>query len=428
MNLINIEVPEEDGWQDMLASRVLLLVLGALLMRVGLRLWGAALEEGTIPAVLTTLAFAMGVQIAILSVSDIDLEKHSRTVAYVTAAAMTLLTIGLAATSGMFPKLATDVIAFTSYAVEVVNQGGNPFAASMAPSAELPGHPDRWTRRMDGSKVVSWSYPGGTLWVYSLQFLAIGRSPIGIRLTSIVGVGVLCVALIRWLPAEYATLAPISLLAAENEFLAAAGGLNDMWWALFAAGALVYWARDRRVVAAVLLGVACAMKQQPWPIALFLAIWVWHEADDIREFVQTGGRYAAAGLGTFLIINAPWLLADPAAWVDSVLVPIAGADSPLVSSGVGVASLNTAADGIISRGAFELLIPIAIVGAAAAYWWLFDELRWAAWLAPPVILFFAPRSLPSYYHWFVPIAMLAMFARHHRLVGQAADPAQEAAA
>jgi len=418
MNLININVPEEEGWQDNLASRILVVVLAALLMRTGLRLWSAAYEAGVVPAVLTAVMFGGGVQLVILAVSDIDMEDHARKIGLGVAIGLTALTIGLSWSSGVFPKLGSDVIAFTSYAVELVSQGVNPFAASMAPSAELPGHPDKWTRRMDGSKVVSWSYPAGTLWVYSLQYLTIGRSPVGIRLTSIIGVGLLSVAMIRWLPAIYAPLGPVSLMAAQNEWLAAAGGLNDMWWVLPTGAALVYWAKEHRTAAAIFLGVACAMKQQAWPIALFLAIWVARESASVREFGRVGGRYAAAGLGAFGVLNLPWLVANPTAWVEAVLVPIAGSESPLVSAGVGIAAVNSAADGIISRRAFELVIPAAIIATAAIYWHWFDELRWAAWISPPAILFFAPRSLPSYFHWFVPIAVLALFARYCRLSGQ----------
>jgi uncharacterized membrane protein len=418
VSLIDINIPEEEGWQDTLASRVLALILAALLMRAGLRLWGAAIDNGVTAAVLTALTFAVGVQIAVLCASDIDFEAHSRKIAYGSVTALTLLAVGLAYETGAFPKLGSDVIAFTSYASELVAEGTNPFAASMAPSAELPGHPDRWTRRADGSKVVDWSYPGGTLWLYTTQYVTIGRSPFGIRLTSIIGVGLLAVAMIRWLPREYAALAPISLLAAQNEFMAAVGGLNDMWWVLPTGGALVLWARDRRVWAAAVLGVACAMKQQPWPIALFLAIWVWRERESFEDFARTGGTYAAVGLGTFTLLNLPWLLADPAAWVGSVLVPVAGDTSPLVSTGVGIAALNTAADGLIPRSTFDLLIPATISVAALGYWYYFEKIRWAAWLAPPVILYFAPRSLPSYFHWFVPIAVLALFARFGRLEGQ----------
>jgi len=416
LSLIEINIPEEDGWRDELASRVLLVVLAALLMRTGIRLWSAALQDaGLVAGVLTAVCFATGVQIAIFAVSDIDLQAHARTLTYVAIAALTAMTLALAWAGGVFPRLGSDVIAFTSYGVEVAAAGENPFAASMAPAAELPGHPDQWTLRTDGSRVVSWSYPAGSLWIYGAQFVTIGRGPIGIRLTSLLGVVALSVGMVRWLPALYAPLSPISLLAAQNEWAAAVGGLNDMWWVLPTAGALVLWAGERRTLAAAALGVACAIKQQPWMIALFLAIWVWCERDGFKDFVSTGGRYAAVGVATFGVLQLPWLAMNPSAWMRSVLVPIAGDAAPLVSHGVGIAAVNSAAGQVITRGQFELLIPVAVIGTAMVYWYWFDQLRWGAWLATPAILFWAPRSLPSYFHWTVPLAVLALFAAHGRL-------------
>jgi uncharacterized membrane protein len=160
------------------------------------------------------------------------------------------------------------------------------------------------------------------------------------------------------------------------------------------------------------------MKQQPWFILPLLAIWVWRERESLREFGRTAATYVTAGLVPFLLLNAPWLLADPQAWLSSVFVPIAEGEAPLVSTGVGLAALNTAADGVISRGAFESLIPVVLLAVVGAYWLWFDRLRWAAWLAPAVVLFWMPRSLPSYFHWVAPLALLALFARHGRLVGQ----------
>jgi hypothetical protein len=416
--LININIPDDDGWQDRLSSRVLALALAAVLMRVGLRLWGAAVDGGLVAAMLTALTFAAGVQIAVLCACDINMEQYSRKIAYGVVAVMTLLALGLAWTSNIFPRLGSDVIAFSSYAAELVANGQNPFAMSMGPSADLPGHPDQWTLRADGSRVTAWSYPGGSLWLYGAQYLAIGRGPIGIRLTSIIGVTVLGVAMIEWLPTPYQIAGPLSLIAAQNEWLAAAGGLNDMWWVLPTAGSLVLWARDRRVAAAVVLGIACAMKQQPWPIAGFLAIWVWKERDSVKDFARTGGTYAAAGLGMFLVLNLPWMLAGPGAWLGSVLVPISTASSPLISTGVGVAVLNTAVDGTVPYAVFGLLLPAVIVASLAAYWAWFETLRWAAWVSPAVILFFSSRSLPSYFHWILPLALLALFARYSQLPGQ----------
>ena len=418
MALIEIDIPEEEGWRDIVAARVLLLVLGAVVLRFGLRVWGLINEVGMIGAIPTFVAFVVGVQLMVLAVGTVDLERHGRTIGYGTTIVMALVALTVVVVAEL-PRLGTDLLAFTSYAVELVDQGTNPFAASMAPSHALPGAPEQWTPRTDGSIVDSWSYPGGTLWVYSIQYQLVGRAG-GLRITSLVGAALVGLAVTYVVPAVYGPLGPATLLVAQNELFAALGGLNDMWWVLPTVVTVWLWATDRRVLAAAVFGVACAMKQQPWAIGVPLAIWVWHESETPRAFARRAATYIGVGLATFTALNLPWLVADPGAWLASVLVPISSSDAaPLVSRGVGLAILNHAVDGaIVSRATFEALIYATVAVSAIVYWRHFESLRWAAWLFPAVVFLFTPRSLPSYFHWFVPIAAVALFAAHGRLRGQ----------
>jgi len=415
------ELPEDDGWRDELASRLLLLMLGALLMRLSVRTWPAVEAGGLAGAIPTMLLMALAVQIAVLSIADIDYREHGRTVGYAIVGLLTLLTIAMLAVSGSawISKLGTDVLAFTSYAAELVANGQNPFAASMAPALELPGAPEGATYRTDGSTVTTWSYPAGTLPLYGLQYATVGRTAVGIRLTSLIGVGMLGAALVYAVPAVYAPAAPLALVGGQNLWFGAAGGLNDMWWVLCTALALLLWARDRRVLAAATLGVACAMKQQPWVILPFLAVWVWMDAPDLRSFVRTGGSYIAAGLAAFGLINLPWIVQNPSAWLTSVLVPLgAGGEAPLLSRGVGIAALNYANAGSIPHAMFFPLLASVVGMLLAGYWYWFDRVQWVAWMAPALVFYWAPRSLPSYFYWILPLALLAVLASHGQLRGQ----------
>lgn len=418
MSLIEINVPDGPDWQDNVAARVLALLFGAMLLRFGLVMWGAIEPFGVVGALPTFLCFAVGVQIMLLSVANIDYERWGRPIGYATTLLVAGLTLGLVVAANL-PRLGTDLLAFTSYSVELIDQGINPFAASMYPSHQLPGAPDMWTLRTDGSRVVSWSYPGGTLWVYSLQYQTIGRLG-GLRLTSLVGTALIGLLVTYVSPPTYSLLGPASLLLAQNQFMSALGGLNDMWWVLPTVATVWLWATDRRIWAAAVFGIACAMKQQPWAIGLPLAIWVWKQSPDWRVFARRAGSYIAVGLATFTALNLPWLIADPGAWLSSVLTPLStSSKAPLVSRGVGVAILNQAVDGrLVSRATFELAIYATVAVATLLYWRYFDRLRWAAWLLPAAIFLFTPRSLPSYFHWFVPVAVVALFAARGRLRGQ----------
>jgi len=416
MALIELEIPEDDGWRDDVASRVLLVVLAMVVLRAGLTLWGLTNAVGLVGAIPTFAMFAVGIQLLLVSVSTVDLERHARPLAYATIVIIAILSAVTILLADL-PRLGTDLLAFTSYSVELMADGGNPFAASMTPAHALPGAPSEWTPRMDGSLVSSWSYPGGTLWVYSLQYHLVGRAG-GLRLTSLVGAAAVGMAVTAVLPRIYAPLGPLSVLTAQNELLAALGGLNDMWWVLPTVVTIWLWATDRRVLAAAVFGIACAMKQQPWAIGLPLAVWVWKDAPHPGIFLRRASTYILVGGATFLSLNLPWVLTSPHAWLQSVLVPISTGESPLVSMGVGLAILNLAAGGTIPRGVFEILIYVTVAVGALAYWRWFERVRWTAWLFPPVVFFFTPRSLPSYFHWFVPIAVVALFAAQGRLRGQ----------
>jgi hypothetical protein len=360
----------------------------------------------------------------LLSVANIDYERWGRPIGYATTLLVAGLSLGLVVAADL-PRLGTDLLAFTSYSVELVTEGTNPFAVSMAPSHSLPGAPDMWTLRTDGSRVTSWSYPAGTLWAYLPQYALVGRFPIGLRLTSLIGTVLVGLAVTYVVPPTYGLLGPASLMLAQNEFMAALGGLNDMWWVLPTVLTVWLWATDRRVWAAAVFGVACSMKQQPWAIGLPLAIWVWKDAPDWRVFVRRAATYIGVGGAVFVAVNLPWLVADPGAWLGSVLTPIStSGEAPLRSRGVGLAILNQAVDGrLVSRATFEQMIYVTVAVATVLYWRFFDQLRWAAWLLPSAIFLFTPRSLPSYFHWFVPVAVVALFAAHGELRGQRAEVA-----
>ena len=429
MSLIDIDLPDDaDAARDDLAARVLLVVLGAMTLRFGLKMWAvAAGDNGLVGAIPTFVAFVLGVELLVLAVGDIDLAEHGRTIGYVTTAILAALALATVLVADL-PRLGTDLLAFTSYAVEVVAEGGNPVAVSLAPAAGLQGAPDVWTYRTNGDWATSWSYPTGSLHLYGAWYALFGREPWGLRvvgLGGVVGIGWLVTYL---LPARFGALGPASLLLAQNEFMAALGGLNDMWYILPTIATMWLWATDRRVAAAAVFGIACAMKQQPWLICLPLAIWVWQDAPGLRTFARRATAYIGVGGAVFVAWNLPWLAVSPLAWLNSALVPLSvGNEAPLVSMGVGLAVLNQAVERpVVARRTFEVFIYGSTALATVAYWHWFDQLRWAAWLAPAAILLWAPRSLPSYFHWFVPIAVVALFASRGRLRGQQ-SPHEQAA-
>lgn len=425
-SLIHIDIPDDDGWRDDVAGRLLLALLGGLVLRLSVRLWPLVErpETGATVGAVVLAVSVLGVQLLVLSVADIDLERRGRqiaggTVAILTAAVAATAIATADAPAVWLPQLNTDVLAFSSHSVELLVGGQNPYSASMGPAHGLPGAGDHWTRRADGSTVDSLSYPAGHVLAFIPQYVLVERGLGGLRTTTILLTGGLGGLLVWLLPARLAAAGPLSLLIVRNQWVTAAGGIADVLWVLPAVAGMWAWASGRRLLAAAILGVAVATKQQSWFILPALAISVWHHADGWREFIATGARLNLVGGAVFGAINLPFIVWDARAWVAGVLTPLGSGGAPLQSIGVGLAAIQQSASATpIPRVAFT-----AAVGSAAVLWysWLAanaEAWEWAGWLSSGVILLWHSRSLVSYMSWLVPIAVVAVVAAQGRLRGQ----------
>ncbi|HEX6819737.1 MAG TPA: hypothetical protein VF120_15275 [Ktedonobacterales bacterium] len=122
--------------------------------------------------------------------------------------------------------------------------------------------------------------------------------------------------------------------------------------------ALLAWQMlERRRVSPCLLGIACAVKQIVWPLVPFYAIIVWR-----RDGPREAARRLALAAVAFLVPNAPFVIASPAAWARSMFLPMT---LPIFPSGIGLVSL--ARSGLLPLlpsvvyGAFELIALVALL-------------------------------------------------------------------
>ncbi len=96
--------------------------------------------------------------------------------------------------------------------------------------------------------------------------------------------------------------------------------------------ALLAWrVLDRRWLSAILLGLACAVKQIVWPLSLFYAVIVWRRYGQ-REALRRTAIVAAA----FAVPNLPFILASPGPWLKSLFLPMT---LPIFPSGIGLVGL-----------------------------------------------------------------------------------------
>jgi hypothetical protein len=172
-------------------------------------------------------------------------------------------------------------------------------------------------------------------------------------------------------------------------------------------------------LAMLLLGIGAATYQTVWFLVPFAAIYVYH---------MWGIRRAATGIGiataAFLVFNLPFIITDPVLWFTSVMAPIFDRLYPL---GAGLVSLTeTGIINIESSTVFTVLEAAALVGGLL--WYFKNGRKYPALglLLSILPVFFAWRSLGSYFFYYDIILLAVILIEYNRAMVPA--PAIEAAA
>jgi hypothetical protein len=178
-------------------------------------------------------------------------------------------------------------------------------------------------------------------------------------------------------------------LANVSMWSSVAGGNLDVFTILLI---VVAWLlRERGWWSALFLGLALASKQLSWFILPFYAMMVWRQ----YNFMEAARRLTIAG-GVALAINIPFILWNPHAWLAGVMAPML---DPMFPMGVGLISLSsTPLLPTFPSIVYTVLELGAMLIALAYYWRLCKERPEAAMVLAVIPLFFAWRSLSSYFY------------------------------
>jgi len=191
----------------------------------------------------------------------------------------------------------------------------------------------------------------------------------------------------------------IALLANAALWPTLRSGASDSLYALLL---LLAWAAiDRRWPSALALGLAVASRQPAWFYLPFYAILVG------RTF---GRRELAWRLGTaagvFALCNLPFFLDAPSLWLEGVLGPMRDPMFPLGNGVVALSLGDSHALPLGSRGLYTVLEVAAFAASLAWYWRTCRKDPGTGLILAPLALFFAWRSLYSY---FVPLTLLVLY-------------------
>jgi len=392
----------DEGALKVLFTKSLRVVVALLLMRTVYDLTLTLNLAANLPGALAALTLlALSLALLAEALGGLDLTKLTRLLA---AAAVALFMFSVALSSPGSPRYGSDAMVFSRYAVDLLLSGENPYAHSMKPALTLYPIDYTWvTQTLEGGLVASYSYPALSFLIYA-PAVALGATDLGFVM---LGFFVLtAVLLVLETPREYRLLPVLILLLDLSIPALSYAGTHDSVWLLFLLLSMKFFnpssARGLGL-SAVMLGLSMAVKQTPWLVLPFIALWLLKEAGWRRA-----AGYVALASASFLAPNIPFILWSPLDWAEGVLTPLA---QPLIPVGVGLVSLVYGGYVYLPRFFFAAATAAAAVAMLALYWLNLDRLKLLAWVAPPFILFFAWRSLYSYFVFFIPVAYYAVLLR-----------------
>jgi uncharacterized membrane protein len=307
----------------------------------------------------------------------------------------------------------TDSAAFNQVAARLLLDGRNPYTSSMAGAARLL-HPasSYWTYQVDGAHTLKVAYPAASFLIEA-PFMALGINNMVSDWVDLAAWLVTAALIYVMVPPVLRWLAPLLLLTGIFIGPFASGG-TDALFVPFLVVAVWRWDRfpDRAVawlpswVGPASLGVACSVKQSPWFCVPFLIVGVACEARRSgRRPIVTALRYGGIVVTVFLVVNAPFIMWSPSAWLRGIFLPIV---DPLVADGQGAVALalHGLTGGVVMPW-LSAAAGLALVALLVAFA-LWEPRLKRAWLfLVPVVLFLPDRSLANYLSDFVPAALVA---------------------
>jgi len=320
----------------------------------------------------------------------------------------------------------TDNEMIAEYAAQALWHGQNPYHWNYADITRV--YRDRGsqvTPWLDGAGQSRLTYPA----LSTLMLAALSPFGVGPRVMS-VGFHLLTLMLVFIAaPTALRPLALLPLFIKPFPFFSP-NGIQDIAWSAALVGMILLWRRP--MWRAVLFGLACAFRQQPWFVAPFLLIHLWHESGRSKNQVSRSrkarnlvfGRivqFAAISLGVFLALNLPFMLWDFRAWALGVFEPLY-AQFNVYSQGIAI--LSQLGLVLLPREFFTLLQASALGLMLFIHWRHPQRIGQAFWIFPGLFFWFYYRGLINYWLYWLPPLLVALSQRAFTPTSDVDSPAR----
>jgi uncharacterized membrane protein/Flp pilus assembly protein TadD len=295
----------------------------------------------------------------------------------------------------------TDNEMITRFAVEALRTGQNPYAWNFTDSTRV--FHDRGmntTPFLDGASQYRLTYPALPIFVLFI-FDQIGI--VDVRVVMFLFQLTLLCLLFFSTPRSLRPLILLPLYIQKDFVFLSLAGVQDVVWSVMLIGVILL--KNRSGWRAVLFGLAAAYRQQPWFIAPFLLIEMYDTHQDSSQKWREVIRFVIISSLTFLIVNLPFILWDPSAWILGVFEP-AYATFNVFSHGFG--ALSTYGLTPYTRQFFTTLQFVIYLSFIIIYTRHVRSLGFAYWLFPAFFFWFYYRGLSNYWLYWIPPLLVAL--------------------
>ena len=304
----------------------------------------------------------------------------------------------------------TDALAFVHYSAILLAKGVNPYSQNLESALNMFSvSPEFLTLTPNGNLVTTLNYPALQVITFlPAAWAGLSDARIIIYLFEIATLAIIYV----WAPKEVRALALIPLFAGSDLAINfSAGSIADFIWVLPIV-LMVIW-MDRPLVAGIMFGLASAVKQTPWLLAPYLLVWFLRSMPNLAltTRLRRVAVFVCASVGAFLIPNLWFMIQDFGAWYAGVVTPAFG-NLVVLSQGF---SLITLAIGVpLPPGFYLATVVIVSVALLVEYYLYFEQLAYALWAFPAIILWFSYRGLQNYFIFWTPLLVMSAILLYRR--------------
>ena len=367
--------------------------------------WGAVVQI-PIAGVASVVGFA-AILIAVLVAAVCRTEQALQRLDILVLALAALLLAAWSVSQLYFsPAYGTDEAAFEQYAAQLLLHGHDPYIHSMLPALTEFRVPIQYaTYTLSGTVSSVFSYPALSF-LLAVPAIELTHGVQAIIAANVVFLAIEMVLLFALLPRRYRALATLVVVGLPILFGYTVAGINDTLLAPFLIFVAYRWTDVGRrgklgptgVANAICLGLAISIQQLAWFIAPFVVLGMWRMQRSTlgrRGTFLVVGRYLGLVAGTFLLINLPFILWHPKAWLEGVLTPLTQHAIPYGQGLVDLTVFFRFGGGNLSAYSYA---SFAIFAAFIFIYLLYFSSLWrATFVLPCVVLFFPTRSLAEYF-------------------------------